>query len=85
MCVEEYMGGGRRLPELFDVLVSTPAAFEITKGRHTPTCRSPLGWESFRLMVFDEVHLMLKDHPYRKLSYGICKLDVEKECLESLV
>jgi endoribonuclease Dicer len=81
MRVEEYMGGGRRLPELFDVLVSTPEAFEIAQGRHAASCPSPLdslGWESFRLVVFDEVHHMLKDHPYRKLAHGICKLPHEK-------
>jgi ERCC4-related helicase len=79
MRVEEYMGDGRTFPHVFDVLVTTPKAFEIAQGRDASSCPSPtLGWQSFRLVIFDEVHHVLKDHPYRKMAHGICKLEAGK-------
>ena len=60
--VGEYFGG-ERLPSRFDLLISTPKAFEIAQARD-----ESLAWGRFSLVVFDEVHHVLKDHPYRKLA-----------------
>eukprot|EP00808_Paulinella_micropora_P002659 g26380.t1 len=66
--VEQYHGNFK-FPQLgtFDVLVSTPEAFRI-KQRHLP---SELGWDALCLLLFDEVHHVLKDHPYRKLALAL--------------
>jgi len=61
--VKEYMGGAQ-LPAAFDVLVSTPKAFQIAQAKGNRN----LAWAGFGLVVFDEVHHVLKDHPYRKLA-----------------
>lgn len=66
--VGEYFGG-ERLPESFDILVSTPKAFQISQGKRSAL----LGWDSFELVVFDEVHHVLKEHPYRKLALSISR------------
>lgn len=62
MIVGEYMSGNT-FPSHFDILVSTPKAFETVLLRNQVS-----GWSSFRTVVFDEVHHVLKDHPYRKLA-----------------
>ncbi|CAJ1349424.1 unnamed protein product [Effrenium voratum] len=67
--VGEYMGGAV-LPQRFDILVSTPKAFQIAQAK-----TSLLAWSQFKLVVFDEVHHVLKDHPYRKLAQQLCKCD----------
>jgi len=48
----------------WDVLVSTPQAFRSIKQRI-------LDWDRVCLLVFDEVHHVLKDHPYRKLALDL--------------
>jgi len=66
LSVAEYTGGASLAPA-FEVLVSTPSAFEAAMPRNS----SRLSWASFGLVVFDEVHHVLKDHPYRKLAKGL--------------
>jgi hypothetical protein len=61
----EYFGG-QNLDVEFEVLVTTPKAFETAQARDTA-----LAWRSFRLVVFDEVHHVLKLHPYRTLAAGL--------------
>lgn len=60
--------GGTRLPTSFEVLVSTPKAFEaaqeIFHNEH-------LQWDMMKTIVFDEVHHVLKEHPYRKLAFSL--------------
>lgn len=65
--VAEFKGGAA-VPNVdsFDVLVSTPDAF-----RRLQCERSAFGWNRFGIAVFDEVHHVLKDHPYRKLANGL--------------
>lgn len=46
------------------MLVSTPKAFEMAQMRGT----SQFGWARFGTVVFDEVHHVIKDHPYRNLA-----------------
>ena len=46
------------------VLVSTPKAFSIAQANNPDL----LGWQQFSLVVFDEVHHVIKDHPYRKIA-----------------
>jgi DEAD/DEAH box helicase len=48
-------------------IVSTPKAFSLLQ------CRQPnaFGWDQFGIIVFDEVHHMLKDHPYREISLDL--------------
>jgi len=66
-----------QLPNSFDVLVSTPAAFAAAQAKQGRTARSgslqweSLQWESFRLVIIDEVHHVLKEHPYRKLALAL--------------
>eukprot|EP00438_Fugacium_kawagutii_P020441 Skav233818 [mRNA] locus=scaffold5904:58285:60156:+ [translate_table: standard] len=67
--VAKFMGG-MTLPEHFDVLVSTPKAFQVAQGKGA--CH--LSWSSFRLVIFDEVHHVLKDHPYRKLAVQLAQV-----------
>lgn len=63
--VRPYQGGAV-LPDRFDVLVSTPKAFEVAQAN---VAKNPhLQWDKFRAVVFDEVQHVLKDHPYRKLA-----------------
>ena len=62
--VGEYFGG-EKLPPSFDVLVSTPKAFQMIQGSGR---EGNLAWAEFSCVVFDEVHHILKDHPYRKLA-----------------
>jgi ERCC4-related helicase len=50
--------GGLAFPTDYDVLVSTPSAFFA----------KDLPWDMFCLFVFDEVHHVSKDHPYRKIA-----------------
>lgn len=58
--------GGAVLPPVFDVLVSTPKAFEVAQS-HLSKNRN-LRWRNFRTVVFHEVQHVFKDHPYRKLA-----------------
>ena len=58
--VREYMGGLAAPHSGFEVLVSTPKAFMSAQMQH-----EHLAWSGFDLVVFDEVHHVLKEHPYR--------------------
>lgn len=64
--VGEYFGGST-LPWDFQILVSTPKAFLIAQA----TGHAALTWDQFSLVVFDEVHHVLKDHPYRKIALSM--------------
>lgn len=68
LAVEEYHGD-KSLPSSFDVLVSTPKAFEVAQSRGVTS----LSWENFKVVVFDEVHHVIKDHPYRNLALKLKK------------
>merc|ERR1719319_50885 len=59
--------GGATPPLNYDVIVSTPEAFRRLQARSGAT----YAWPSFCVCIFDEVHHVLKDHPYRKLALGI--------------
>ena len=65
--VAEYMGGVSCPEATFDVLVSTPQAFLMLQQ----TELSLFNWSNFWLTVFDEVHHVLKQHPYRIIAHGI--------------
>jgi ERCC4-related helicase len=63
--VVEYMGGAA-VPSAFKVLVSTPAAFISLNASNSNFC-----YESFGLIIFDEVHHVVKKHPYRKIARSL--------------
>ena len=63
--VGEFHGGVAFPPE-FDILVSTPKAFESAQLQGKASA-----WSSFSTVVFDEVHHVLKEHPYRKLAASL--------------
>ena len=63
--VGEYHGSAT-YPSDFDILVSTPKAFESAQLRD----KAP-AWSSFSTIIFDEVHHVLKEHPYRKLAVSL--------------
>lgn len=48
-------------------LVSTPQAFLKLQARKP----LEMGWERYELIVFDEVHHVLKDHPYRNIALSL--------------
>jgi ERCC4-related helicase len=66
LAIGQY-SGGEAFPTSYDVLVSTPSAF-LAKN---------LPWEMFSLVVFDEVHHVSKDHPYRKTALRLRSLDTK--------
>lgn len=69
--IAQYMGGCSPPSEnAYDILVSTPDAFRKLQQRAAPVSPS-FAWQNFFIVVFDEVHHVLKDHPYRKLALGI--------------
>ena len=61
--VAEFMGG-LSLPSIFDILVSTPSAFLQAQQKYPQR----LSFSCFDVVCFDEVHHVLKDHPYRHLA-----------------
>lgn len=63
--VAEYMGGYNP-PTLFDILVSTPASFIVLCDSN---CEFQLS--NFGLVVFDEVHHVIRNHPYRSIARRI--------------
>eukprot|EP00171_Calliarthron_tuberculosum_P007145 IDg7145t1 len=65
--------GGLDLPSRFDVLVTTPKAFEVRQQRDMcgNSDAARLDWAVWDLLVFDEVHHVLKDHPYRRLALSL--------------
>jgi ERCC4-related helicase len=70
--VEEYHGDIKTVPRDFDVLVTTPKAFEVAQQTLSDGggggAVATLSWGRFKVVVFDEVHHVLKDHPYRSLA-----------------
>jgi ERCC4-related helicase len=64
LVVGQYSGKDT-FPACYDVLVSTPAAFLAKQ----------LPWDMFSLVVFDEVHHVSKDHPYRMAALWLRTLD----------
>lgn len=58
--------GGLAFPKAFDVLVSTPKAFE-----HAQLRGEAPSWRELDIVIFDEVHHVLKEHPYRKLAASL--------------
>jgi ERCC4-related helicase len=74
--VAEFMGG-KPLDDDFDVLVTTPKAFEVAQARGIAALR----WTAFRLVAFDEVHHVLKDHPYRKLAAALRRCEAAPRVL----
>lgn len=48
-------------------LVSTPKAFLHLQSRKEDT----FGWQAFGLVCFDEVHHVLKEHPFRQIALNI--------------
>ena len=64
--VKEFMSN-LAVPDSFDVLVATPDAFR----RLQMLQETGFGWTRFCICVFDEVHHVLKDHPYRKLAQSL--------------
>lgn len=61
--VGEYHGG-LTVPRGVSILVTTPKAFETAQQRGEPT----FAWSTFGTVVFDEVHHVIKDHPFRSLA-----------------
>lgn len=63
----EYMAGAQ-VPSLslHEAVVATPEAFRRLQMRN-----SDFGWHRVAIVVFDEVHHVLKDHPYRHLAHGL--------------
>jgi ERCC4-related helicase len=66
--IGKYMGGIKP-PTEFDILISTPKAFLMEQSRGT----SMFQWSNFKVVVFDEVHHVLKNHPYRKIANSLRK------------
>ena len=64
--VGRYHGGIKQLT-YFQVLVSTSAAFRLLQANNVGVYT----WNTFSLVVFDEVHHVLKDHPYRHIAMGL--------------
>jgi len=62
--VAEYHGELALPSSSFRVLVATPKAFQIAQAKNPAL----LDWPVFEHVTFDEVHHVLKDHPYRKLA-----------------
>ena len=50
MTVIEFYGG-QKIPDIFNIIVATPKAFQITQKD-----RADLHWRNFSLVVFDEVN-----------------------------
>ena len=65
--VAEYMGSAT-VPECdaYKIIVSTPEAFYRLQMRD-----QRFSWDAFIICVFDEVHHVLKDHPYRKIAHSV--------------
>lgn len=61
--VGEYHGDAS-IPRMFAVLVTTPKAFEAAQLRGEEIFQ----WKNFSTVIFDEVHHVIKDHPYRSLA-----------------
>lgn len=65
--VEEFHGEKPVPHNDFSVLVTTPKAFHTAQSRGEEV----FSWDRFSVVVFDEVHHVIKHHPYRALSFGL--------------
>lgn len=65
--VEEFHGQKQVPRTNFNVLVTTPKAFDMAQTRGEKL----LSWEYFSIVIFDEVHHVIKDHPYRVLAHKL--------------
>lgn len=65
--------GGKTPPAHFDVLVSTPQAFVSLQSKDNRFL-----WIMFRICVFDEVHHVLKHHPYRVIALSLKQWNSDK-------
>lgn len=69
--VFQFMGGLSDPPKESGAvnvcIVSTPKAFHRLQQRK----QDAFGWKEFGIVVFDEVHHLLKDHPYRDIALGL--------------
>ena len=70
--VKTYMGG-HSVPTSFDVLVSTPASFISLSDS-----RQQFQLSNFSLVIFDEVHHVVKRHPYRSIARRLSFLPNEE-------
>ena len=67
--VAEYMGSTQR-PISFDVLVSTPSAFIFLQDNYE-SCK----FNIFGVIIFDEVHHVVKRHPYKHVARRLSVLN----------
>ena len=68
MPIVEEFHGEKSIPRYdFSVLVTTPKAFHTAQSRGEKT----FSWDRFSVVVFDEVHHVIKNHPYRALALGL--------------
>lgn len=68
--VAEYKGGAAK-PKKFDILVSTPAAFL------TLSSTTGFNLHNFKHIVFDEIHHVIKRHPYRLIARKLSGLSIQ--------
>jgi len=54
----------------FDALVATPKAFQMAQEGGDEW----LSWQTLGVVVFDEVHHVIKDHPYRHIAGSLQRL-----------
>jgi superfamily II DNA or RNA helicase len=60
--VATYMGNSA-VPLSFDIIVSTPSAFLLLQEAN-----EAFKYNRFGLIIFDEVHHVVKKHPYRSIA-----------------
>lgn len=65
--VEEFHGEKLVPRNDFSILVTTPKAFHTAQTRGEEL----FSWDRFGVVVFDEVHHVIKNHPYRVLALGL--------------
>ncbi|CAN8065644.1 unnamed protein product [Agarophyton chilense] len=74
--VVAQLHGGKNLNPHWQIIVSTPSAF-----RAAQCVDDALQWKHFNTVVFDEVHHLLKNHPYRTLALDLNKTDAQPRVL----
>ncbi len=67
--IGRYHGGLSSNQGAFHALVSSPAAFNALLANNS----TQYAWKSFSLVVFDEVHHVLKAHPYRLIAKSLSR------------